>query len=85
MDEILSRMAKDLRDFSVDLGKMIEDSKSKKSTGEPTDSKKRDSRKGKSMQPLTKFHSSKEEAKDFSEMDTIEQFIRNRPKEIFEK
>jgi len=82
--EKMEKMASNLRDLSIDLGKMIEEM-SKESISEisPEDKERRQGRVGKSIQPLTKFYSSSSKARGASKMNPATKFVNDRLKEIY--
>ena len=74
-------ISKDLGDLATDISRLIDNEK-KKSEAKEGDVVKEKS--PKSLQRLTTFYSSKEEAEEMSEEDPIIVFIDKRMKEIFE-
>jgi len=79
--EYLDKMIQELSDFSSDIEKMLND---KKVNGESKEDSPKKESQLKSLQKLTTFYSSEEEAKEMTEEeDPIVVFIDKRIKEIF--
>jgi len=78
------KLSSDLSNLSSDLAKMIEEEKQRNSSERSDEEKhKANNRKGKSIQPLTKFYGSEKEAREASEMKPFEKLLRDRLKEIY--
>jgi hypothetical protein len=85
LSEFLEKLNRDLKDLSSDVQTMIQEEEKESNQSENDGNKKVFSNKKlKSLQQLTTFYDSKEEAEKMSEEDPIIAFINKRMKEIFE-